>query len=60
MYASLSTDSLNKVEGDGLGSSPGHIILMENFRYPLAPAAESSGSVNSNYLCMKQCSIAYV
>ena len=31
-YASISTDSWLRVEGDGLGSSPGPIILIENFK----------------------------
>lgn len=49
-HASMSTDSCDKVDGEGLGSSPGPIMLMENFKYPLVPAAVSSGSVSSNHL----------
>ena len=46
----MSTDSWLIVEGEGVGSSPGPITLIENFKYPLAPAEGSSGSVKRSHL----------
>ena len=49
-HDSMSTDSWLIVEGEGVGSSPGPITLIENFKYPLAPAEGSSGSVKRSHL----------